>query len=193
VASVFDVANLFVYFSLECGDEPVTNLRLNKLLWFAQGHALARFGTPLFDDNFVAWDYGAVVPAIYQRYKYCGKNPIAVTDDGFDPNNFAEPEIQDFIVEIANAYNKYSTSELVKMSHEQGSPWFGTPHSEIIPPDKMQNWFARPEMHLKTIGELWSERGIVPLKALPADYYDPDNDAYWEGEVREIERQNIVH
>ena len=42
-----DVANFFID-RMKDTDDPMTNARLNKFLYFAQGHSLARLGTPLF-------------------------------------------------------------------------------------------------------------------------------------------------
>ena len=50
----------------------MTNLRLQKLLYFAQGWHLARFGRPLFDASIEAWPYGPVVPEVYRAYKEYG-------------------------------------------------------------------------------------------------------------------------
>ena len=55
MADVQDVARFFIDLAkrqndLERGD-LMTNLRLQKLLYFAQGWHLARFGRPLFDAS----------------------------------------------------------------------------------------------------------------------------------------------
>ena len=43
----------------------VTNLKLQKTLYYVQGYYLARFGKPLFADEIVNWAYGPVVPEAY--------------------------------------------------------------------------------------------------------------------------------
>jgi uncharacterized phage-associated protein len=187
MASVYDIANCFVYFSLECGDEPVTNLRLNKLLWFAQGHALATLGRSLFVADFEAWELGPVVPAIYHKYKYCGNNAIAVVDEDFEPSSFADEDAINLLLEVANQYNKFPTSELVGMSHEKDSPWFVTGLNEIISQEKIIDWFAEPERHLTTLSEIWANIDSPPLKILPAEWYDPEEDKVWEELLLELE------
>ena len=60
--------------SRECvGDdgerEGITNLKLQKMLYFAQVYFLATMNRPLFSDRIEAWEYGPVVPCIYRQYK----------------------------------------------------------------------------------------------------------------------------
>ncbi|GHU75690.1 hypothetical protein AGMMS49992_20150 [Clostridia bacterium] len=42
----------------------MTNLRLQSLLFYAQGWSLVLRGEPLFDDPIEAWDHGPVVPSV---------------------------------------------------------------------------------------------------------------------------------
>ena len=69
MATVFDVADFFIDIANMSEDDQMTNLKLNKLLYYAQGVFLARTGKPLFDDDIEAWDLGPVVSCIYQKYK----------------------------------------------------------------------------------------------------------------------------
>jgi uncharacterized phage-associated protein len=80
MVDVFDIANFFIQASARQEENDMTNLKLNKLLYYAQGVFLARAGRPLFADDIEAWSFGPVVPAVYQRYKICGKNPIAADE-----------------------------------------------------------------------------------------------------------------
>ena len=53
---------------IEHGD-TISNLKLQKMLYYMQGFHLAFFDTPLFDDEIYAWQYGPVVPSVYNEYK----------------------------------------------------------------------------------------------------------------------------
>lgn len=55
-------------------DDLMTNMRVNKLLYFAQGECLRQLGKPLFDEDMEAWDYGPVVPSVYRTYKEFGRD-----------------------------------------------------------------------------------------------------------------------
>lgn len=50
--TAMDVANFFIDLTNNSKtDDKMTNLRINKLLYFAQGEYLAKYGTPLFDED----------------------------------------------------------------------------------------------------------------------------------------------
>lgn len=53
--SALDVANFFINLSCNSEEEEMTNLRLNKILFFAQAWSLVRFNKGLFVEDFHAW------------------------------------------------------------------------------------------------------------------------------------------
>lgn len=61
------------YFINELHPEP---LKLQKLLYFAQGFSYAFYDKELFNDDFEAWVHGPVIPSIYHEYKSYEYNPI---------------------------------------------------------------------------------------------------------------------
>ena len=63
------------------GGDNLTNLRLQKLLYYEQGYHLAQFGTTLFDEEIEAWMYGLVVPSVYEYYHPNGSKPLPVPED----------------------------------------------------------------------------------------------------------------
>ena len=74
---VIDIANQLLVKAYRASDgELMTNLKLQKMLYYQQGFHLAYFGTPLFDDEIEAWMYGPVVPSVYNHYKGNGRNGI---------------------------------------------------------------------------------------------------------------------
>ena len=68
MSQVLSVAKELVKLSL-AGDEkdPLTNLRLQKLLYYAQAWSLVVRESELFSDEVEAWRYGPVVPSVYQK------------------------------------------------------------------------------------------------------------------------------
>ena len=58
--------------------ELVTNLKMQKLVYYAYAHALVLTGTPLFSDEIKAWKLGPVAPNLYHELKVYGYNPIGV-------------------------------------------------------------------------------------------------------------------
>ena len=63
-------ANYLLYIMGEAFDD-LTNMKLNKLLYFSQGHYLKKYGRPLFNNVIEAWGHGPVVPEVYSTYKEC--------------------------------------------------------------------------------------------------------------------------
>lgn len=69
------VANFIIEVANE-KENPVTNLKLQKVLFFLQGYCLAEYNSPLIDGNFSKWQYGPVEEEVYQEFKYFGASPI---------------------------------------------------------------------------------------------------------------------
>ena len=53
--SVLDIANKLLCKAANCsGGEMMSNLKLQKMLYYEQGYHLAKFGTPLFQEEIEA-------------------------------------------------------------------------------------------------------------------------------------------
>lgn len=63
-----EIADYIILYFQEHG-EPLTNLKLQKLLYYAKGWYLALYDKPLFNDKIEAWVHGPVVPSIYHAFK----------------------------------------------------------------------------------------------------------------------------
>ena len=71
----FAVANFIIDIAIE-KDNPVTNLKLQKIMFFLQGYCLSKYNTPLIDGSFSKWRYGAVEEDVYIEFKNNGSFPI---------------------------------------------------------------------------------------------------------------------
>lgn len=128
---VRDVTNLTLDFSDERGLE-ITNLALQKLLYFAHGWFYAIYELPLVKSKFEAWQYGPVQRVIYDQFKVCRDAPIRqlratyidpTTGEGIYREPKIVPEHAAIIRSILEKYAKYSVGELVRESHAEDSPW----------------------------------------------------------------------
>ncbi|MGP1561628.1 MAG: Panacea domain-containing protein [Helicobacteraceae bacterium] len=63
---------------------PVSNLQLQKILYFLNLFFCKKYGDFLIDDNFEAWKYGPVISEVYQEYSIYGGNAITIRQDGED-------------------------------------------------------------------------------------------------------------
>lgn len=182
MASARDVANFFIDLAVNSEEDSITNLQLNKLLYFSQGHYLARTGKPLFNERIEAWKYGPVIPSIYAAYRACGKMPIMAVDEDYDPSVFSEEEL-DLLMDIVSEYGKYSPSALVSMTHSSGTPWsevYIPGANAVINHEKIRCYFCRDDKKLKSFGDRLKESKIPTVTSLPVEWYDPAEDAEWE-------------
>lgn len=117
--------------------EFISNLKLQKLLYYAQGMHMAVHKEKLFEEPIEAWSYGPVVASVYERYKNYGAEGIKEFEppDGF----FSENET-DTLQNTDKEFGQFSTWRLVEMTHSE-TPWVSTPRGEIIPPYKIRAWF----------------------------------------------------
>lgn len=117
--------------------EFISNLKLQKLLYYAQGMNLALYGKILFEDPILAWEHGPVVETVYQTYKRNGSNGI--TD--FEPpiENFTAEE-EDTLQFTQNAFGQFSAWKLRDMTHNE-TPWKETPRNSEISTEKIKSYF----------------------------------------------------
>ncbi len=126
MAKAKQVASFFIEKSSQLNENnDLTNLKLQKMLYFAQVEHLKKFKAPLFDDPIEAWQYGPVVREIYEWLKGCGAYQISKFDvetstDELDSNTV------EFLEYIWKKYRRYSAFGLVDKTHEDGSAWSKT-------------------------------------------------------------------
>lgn len=114
--SCFDIADYFLNFAQETGSY-ISNLKLQKLVYYAQAWHLALYGEPLFAEDFQAWIHGPVIPALYQKYKSFGWQPILTKTEPVLPQSKV-----DFLGEVISEYFACDAYELEQMTHAE-EPW----------------------------------------------------------------------
>lgn len=101
----------------ESGD-TVSNLKLQKLVYYAQSYHLAEFKAPLFDEDMEAWAHGPVVPSLYRKYQSFGWEAIPAPDTAHE----FDERTHKFLQSILNLFNQFSAKRLEKMTHDE-DPW----------------------------------------------------------------------
>ena len=124
--------NLAKYIITKCtlDNKAISNLQLQKILYFIQGAFYFRFKHKAFDDTIEAWDYGPVIPDVYYSYNCYGSEPICKIYSNFtsldslicNEETDAEDEINviNLLIEKLREKNPW---DLVKTSHEDNTPW----------------------------------------------------------------------
>lgn len=128
--SAHDIARVLLAIT-DPEDNDVSNLKLQKLCYYAQGILSAMRGTPLFLDKIEAWDHGPVVPVLYHDYKRYGSSPIAINGD-FDEAAYDPADIK-ALRDVMEYYSQFSPWRLRNMTHEE-APWlnaYNQPNREI--------------------------------------------------------------
>ena len=117
--TIFDVANFFLKIVDRDSGSTITPLKLQKILYYAQGYYLAKFDKPLFNEDFQAWAHGPANPAIYDKYK----------DYRFESIDEPEEELYDFdedislfLAHIWDAFGIYDGKYLEELTHNE-FPW----------------------------------------------------------------------
>lgn len=120
------------------GAEYISNLKLQKLLYYAQGIFLAVTGAPLFSEDIQAWTHGPVVPVVYHAYKENGDQGI-LPPQNFDLSIFSDEE-SELLTEVYNEFGQYSAWKLRNMTHEE-TPWKSTERGGVISISAIKNYF----------------------------------------------------
>jgi uncharacterized phage-associated protein len=128
---VRDVAN-FVLSSAETRGVEITNLALQKLLYFAHGWFYATYDRPLIKNKFEAWQYGPVQRVLYDQFKHYRDRPLTgaratFIDPGTGDKITRQPSISDtdqhLILSVLNKYRNHTAAQLVNESHVEDGPW----------------------------------------------------------------------
>jgi uncharacterized phage-associated protein len=109
----------------------LTNLALQKLLYFAHAIFLIEQKRPLVSGYFEAWEYGPVHPTAYQAFRQAGAEPIEFRAERVDAATGARSEIvrpedlpvRQHITRIVQSYGRMTPGRLVEISHAKGAPW----------------------------------------------------------------------
>jgi uncharacterized phage-associated protein len=110
----------------------LTNLRLNKLLYFIHGWGLTSRREGLIRNHFLAWKLGPVIRPVYDTFKAYDDSKITAPATYLDylsgenrPVAYDDiaPADARTIEQVFAAYDRYTTPQLVAISHEKGGPW----------------------------------------------------------------------
>ena len=129
--------------------EGITHLKLQKLLYYAQGVYLAATGKKLFNENIEAWPHGPVVQEVYDVFKSNGKNNIVIDINEEDLKIIKEiennAEVSGILNEVYDNFAIYTAWQLREMSHANDGPWDRTVKAGkiIIEDDLIQEYFSK--------------------------------------------------
>lgn len=146
------VANTFLAIAAKDG-KSLTNLHIQKYVYFAQGYYYADFKKPLVEEMFQAWKYGPVIPGLYEEFKHFKGSAISELYQAYDPVEkvvfvpLVNKDDRRFLKKIYNLFKDVSAIDLSKMSHEKDGPWdkvyVENNQSKEIPLEFMAEYFSK--------------------------------------------------
>ena len=128
------------------GSDFISNLKLQKLLYYAQGAFLGMFNAPIFNEELVAWKHGPVVPIVYHKFKRFG-------DQGIDYKSIVEEfkitenplywfssQENELLEDVYDNFGQYSAWGLRRKTHNE-TPWKETSLKQIISKKLISEFF----------------------------------------------------
>ena len=148
-----DVADYFIAFAYSVG-ESITNLKIQKLIYYAQAWHLAIYEKPIFNAEIEAWVHGPVVPELYRALKIHGHHDIRRED--FTECTATElygrfgDSVKRVVDIVCEDYFSLSAYALERKTHKE-MPWMlarsGVPEKQpsrsVITKESMQSYYGK--------------------------------------------------
>lgn len=99
-------------------NRPISNLQLQKILYFIQGEYYKQKSKFLFEDDFLAWQLGPVVESVYDHYSVYGGSKI-YDNESYD----IDEDTTSIINKTIQKRCTQSAWELVNEAHRPGGAW----------------------------------------------------------------------
>ncbi|MBW4888269.1 DUF4065 domain-containing protein [Mucilaginibacter sp. HMF5004] len=120
-----NIADYFISLS-NATENLISNLKLQKLVYYAQAWHIAVVKEPLFEEDFQAWVHGPVIPSLYFQYNSYKWHPIIRDDLNEDTlkqigSNFS-PETQEVLDNVVSEYFGMEAYALELSTHLE-DPW----------------------------------------------------------------------
>jgi len=139
------VANVFLQLARDEG-KALTNMKVQKLVYFAHGVHLAAFNEPLVHEHPRAWTFGPVIPPLYEELRKYGSD--TVTEDLKASDSVDSHSGMKAIEATWKAYRDYTAAQLSRISHIKGGPWDliwndpdGNQRFEVIPDYMIKDYY----------------------------------------------------
>lgn len=165
---VMDVAQYIINFSNENGIS-ITNLKLQKLLYYVQAAFLVETGEPCFEESIINWRHGPVVTEVYEEFKNYASDNIDTLDEyivmeigedfSFDfktkkyEDNPLDSNSKRIISKVVRAYKNINPWDLVVRTHEE-DPWaIDSDRNKKITIESIAKYFCDPKNKDRIYGE----------------------------------------
>ena len=135
---IMQAARYLIYLSYEKKKNLLTPLKLQKLLYLAQGWSFVWDDKPLFDAEFEAWQYGPVNTDVYMHFRKYGRGEIPAHEGS---SIVEDQDAKDTLNAIWRDYAGFSAFQLVNLTHSQ-TPWKKADYlHQVISTEDIKSYF----------------------------------------------------
>lgn len=126
--------------------DPLTQMKVIKLLYFAYGRFLAATRNRLFSSPIVHFPYGPLITEVHDRFN--GQRVLDIDKPDKEAINdynlvSQDREIVELLSKVNEDYINYNAARLSKQTHRPGSPWDLTPDRAVIKDQLIFDTFSR--------------------------------------------------
>lgn len=164
--AAMDIARYVINYCIDIGN-PISNLKLQKILYYIQAAFLVEKEKACFDEEIVNWRHGPVIEDVYHEYKVFSDNDICERQNEFiefifnndfsvDQNirRFDEIKIdildENLIQKVIDALIDFDAWELVRRTHEE-EPWELTSNGDVISKELIKSYFGKSSINRRRI------------------------------------------
>lgn len=142
MTTAMDAAKYLLTLDDPSAGDATSNLKLQKLLYYAQGVHLAMHDAPMFAEPVCAWQHGPVVASVYHSFKEHGAAGLP-RPENFETSSLTE-QAREVLDEVHTVYGQFSAWRLREMTHAE-PPWLDNYKEGVmnieIPHEHMRSFF----------------------------------------------------
>ena len=154
---MYNAIEVACYIINYCNDKgiEISNLKLQKILYYVQAASLVEIGKKCFSDPIIAWQYGPVITTVYHRFNLYGGDSIPRQETfkkiSFDKDKMTieltdseglTPNFKSIIYKVIEAYKDVRNPfYLVRKTHNE-QPWIDTDINKEIDVQKIRTYYS---------------------------------------------------
>lgn len=158
------IADYIKHLAQVYGDEELTSMKLQKLMYYSYAYFLVFKNEKLFDSRIEKWKHGPVVSDIWHltdKNEFLKKAPVVASDLNEDQRTIVE--------DVFKVYGRYAAWTLSKMTHEE-TPWLTALLNHEIPDESIAAYFSKKKEEF--VFEVESLEDLEAIKSAKADEND---------------------
>lgn len=119
MVDILDAARYLIFLSYGKNKNSLTPLKLQKILYLAQGWSYVWDNVAAFSDEFCAWQYGPVNERVYEAFKKYGRSEIPAEEGA---SEVFDKSVAETLEAVWIEFGKMTAYDLVELTHRQ-KPW----------------------------------------------------------------------